>query len=87
MGHFLLEDSSESESTPHQQHIQGVGDDAPRAMFYLYFTQTDSPGASDTRGASDINMPSTSRHGSDPFPKSALQDSRSAPFSGGPAPT
>lgn len=59
MGQFLLRDDSGSVSTPHQQHIQGVGEDAlMRAIFYIYFVQMDSPRVFDTRASSNINMPS-----------------------------
>lgn len=59
MGQFPLRNGSGSVSTPHQQHIQGVGEDGlTRAIFYIYFAQIDSPRAFDTSGSSNINMPS-----------------------------
>jgi len=59
MGLVLLRDGSGSVSTLHQQHLQDVGEDAfTRAIFYVYFTQTDSPRAFDTSSFSNINVPS-----------------------------
>lgn len=61
MGQFLLRDGSGSLSTPHQQHIQGVGEDAlTGAIFYTYFSQMDSHGVSGTRSSSNIKVPSRS---------------------------
>lgn len=59
MGQFLLRDGLGSVNTPHQHHIQGVGEDAlTRAIFYIYFTQMGSPRAFNKSGSSNINVPS-----------------------------
>lgn len=50
MGQFLLRDGSGSVSSPQHHHTRGVGEGTlTRAVFYIHFTQSHSPRASDKR--------------------------------------